>query len=477
MGKIAKNYIYNLIYQIISIIVPLVTAPYVVRVLGAKGTGIYSYVNSLVSLITTFAMLGLFGYGNRQIAYVRDDKEKLDSTFWRIMSIRAFIGVFATFVYVIVVLLNGRYYFYFFLYYTYLLGYVVDCTWLFVGVEDMKWAVLKNIFLKLFATAMIFIFVNDTSDVGIYIFIQGGSILFANLLAYSQLKRYVGKPKFILSNVKDDIYGSFMLFLPGMAATIYLQCDKIMIEWLGSNTAQVAQYDYAEKIVTIPLSFITVLSTVMMPRLANEFANGREHNISILLNKAARISLFLAFPLSLGMVAISMKLIPWYLGREFFSSITVINIISPIIITNTLTEISGNQYFTATNQIGILLKAQVTACIGNIIINALLIPHYGLYGAAVATLISSAVCAIVQYVYLCKQVKLPGLLYSSIKYLLFAVIMFIAIVSLTSGMEATPMTNIIQVFVGVVIYFGLCMITKDKTFFNLISVIQKKFKR
>ena len=84
MGKIAKNYIYNLIYQIISIIVPLVTAPYVVRVLGAKGTGIYSYVNSLVSLITTFAMLGLFGYGNRQIAYVRDDKEKLDSTFWRI---------------------------------------------------------------------------------------------------------------------------------------------------------------------------------------------------------------------------------------------------------------------------------------------------------------------------------------------------------------------------------------------------------
>ena len=77
----------------------------------------------------------------------------------------------------------------------------------------------------------------------------------------------------------------------------------------------------------------------------------------------------------------------------------------------------------------------MTACIGNIIINALLIPHYGLYGAAVATLISSAVCAIVQYVYLCKQVKLPGLLYSSIKYLLFAVIMFIAIVSLTSGME------------------------------------------
>lgn len=474
MNKIAKNYIYNLFYQLIALIVPLVTAPYLVRVIGAEGTGIYSYVNSLTSLITTFVMLGFFSYGNRQIAYVRDDPEKLNETFWRVMTCRLIIGIVGTIIYAFVVFINGRYFTYFLLYYTYMLGYFVDCTWLFVGVEDMKWAVLKNTFLKLFAATMIFVFVKNSEDVGLYIFIQGGSILFANLLAYTQLKRYVGKPRLVLNGIKKDFYGSIVLFLPGMASTIYLQCDKIMIELLGNQTAQVSQYDYAEKIVTIPLSFITVLSTVMMPRIANEYANGRKNEIKDLLNKAAKISLFLACPLTLGMMTIAGKLIPWYLGKEFYPSITVIVIIAPIIITNTLTGISGSQYFTATNQIGILLKAQVSACLGNIIVNAVLIPKYGLYGAAIATVLSSVLSASIQYVYLIKQVKLPGMLMAGIKYMMFSVIMAGIIWILTFKMKVSPFTNVIQISIGVLVYFGLCIISKDKLLKETIDSLKNK---
>ena len=254
MNKIAKNYIYNLIYQLIALVVPLITAPYVVRVIGADGTGIYSYVNSVTAMLTTFVMLGFYTYGNRQIAYVRDDDQKLNDTFWRIMTCRFIVMIIGTAIFAVTVAVINKYTVPFILYYTYMLGYFVDCTWLFVGVEDMKWAVLKNIFLKLFATAMIFIFVRDANDTGLYIFIQGGSILFANLLAYTQLKRYVGKPKFVFKGIKKDFYNSVLLFLPGVASTIYLQCDKIMLEMLGKPIAQVSQYDYAEKIVNIALS-------------------------------------------------------------------------------------------------------------------------------------------------------------------------------------------------------------------------------
>lgn len=477
MGKIIKNYIYNLIYQLVALLVPLVTAPYLVRVLGAEGTGTYAYVNSLTALVTSIVMLGIFNYGNRQIAYVRDNKEELNATFWRIMSVRFLLGIVGTVVYVIVVWINGRYYFYFFLYYTYLLGYLVDCTWLFVGVEDMKWAVLKNTLMKLCAAAGIFLLVKNKDDVGIYIFIQGGSILFANLLAYTQLRRYVRRPQFILTGIAQDLKGSVALFLPGVAATIYLQCDKIMLELLTGNTAQVSQYDYAEKIVTIPLTFITVLSTVMMPRIANEFQKKHTGEIADLINKAAKVSLFLACPLMLGMMAIAGELIPWYLGNGFLLSIKLIIIISPIIITNTLTGISGSQFFTATNQIKLLLKAQIMAAIGNIVINAILIPKYGAVGAALATLVSSILCATVQYFDLCKQIKLQGLLKQGVKYISIGIIMFLAVKIITIHMNANVLTTIIQGIIGIAVYFGICFIIRDEQFIYMLGTLKKRLKR
>lgn len=472
MNKIAKNYIYNLIYQLIALVVPLITVPYVVRVIGADGTGIYSYVNSVTAMLTTFVMLGFYTYGNRQIAYVRDDDQKLNDTFWRIMTCRFIVMIIGTAIFAVTVAVINKYTVPFILYYTYMLGYFVDCTWLFVGVEDMKWAVLKNIFLKLFATAMIFIFVRDANDTGLYIFIQGGSILFANLLAYTQLKRYVGKPKFVFKGIKKDFYNSVLLFLPGVASTIYLQCDKIMLEMLGKPIAQVSQYDYAEKIVNIALSFITVLSTVMMPRIANEFAQGRKSKIEELLCRAAKVSLFLACPLMLGMMIVANKLIPWYLGDEFLPSVKVIIIISPIIISNTLTGISGSQYFTATNQIKILLISQISACVGNIAANALLIPKFGLYGAAVATLVSSFVCAIIQYAHLCRQVKLKGVGKSAAKYLLFSIIMAAAVWIASRNLSASIVTNIIQVAIGFVVYLVLCLIFKDEVIMEFVSKIK-----
>ena len=82
MGRIAKNYIYNLMYQLLVLLVPLITAPYLARVLGSEGTGIYSYVHSMTSIICTISLLGIYNYGNRQIAYVRDNKEQISQTFW-----------------------------------------------------------------------------------------------------------------------------------------------------------------------------------------------------------------------------------------------------------------------------------------------------------------------------------------------------------------------------------------------------------
>lgn len=286
----------------------------------------------------------------------------------------------------------------------------------------------------------------------------------ANLLAYTQLRRYVGSPKLIFRGTRIDIWQSAKLFLPSMASALYLECDKIMLELITGDSRQVSFYSYSEKIVMIPLSFITVLSTVMMPRIANEYTKGNKEKISSLLNRVAKFSLFIAFPMFAGVLVIVNKLIPWYLGEEFLPTITAICVISPIILTNTLSGISGGQYFTATDQTGILLKAQISAAVGNILINAILIPRFGFIGAVVATVLSSTICALVQYYHLLKQIKLPGLMRTACCYGGVSLAMFVFVYAVTHNFPASPGTSAVQIALGILFYMAVCGVMKTEEF-------------
>lgn len=471
------NYIYNLLYQALLLIIPLIIAPFLARTLGATGIGIYGYVNSTTVLIYSIITLGIYNYGNRQIAYVRDDKEKLSETFWRIITVRIIMLIIGTIVYFGTVFIEGRYKTYFFIYYTFFAAYFLDCTWLFTGVEDMKWAVLKNTFTKVLATVLIFLFIRNPDDTWKYILIQGGSTLIANLTAYTQIHRYVGKPQLIFTGIPKVIKGSVILFLPGIASSLYTQCDKIMIELMTNKSALVSQYEYAEKLVSVPMAFILVMSTVLMPRMANEYIRGNRSRISDILNSTSKISVMLAMPLMFGMIAITPKLIPWYLGEEFTLTINAIILISPTIITQTMLGISGSQYFTATNQVKVLLKAQIPAALGNLVINAILIPRIGMTGAAIATTISSITCAFIQYYYLLKQIRLPGLVKCYVKYFGMSAVMLLTIRIFTKNAKANPVTTITQIIIGVTVYFLICLLVKDEQFMFALNKVVQIFRR
>lgn len=470
MSRLTKNYVYNLMYQLFILFVPLITAPYLARILGPTNNGTFSYIQSTATLVSTVALLGIYAYGNRQIAYVRDSTSKLTEVYNEIMSARLILSAVCTVLYFGFVVLVGKYIALFTIYYTYVVAYCIDCTWLFIGVEDMKWAVIKNSITKILSVSGIFLLIHSSADLPLYVGLQGLSFLVSNLLAFTQVHAYVGKFRFDFSNLRKDIIGSALLFLPSVAATIYLQSDKVLIELMTGATSQVSFYDYSEKIITIPLTLITVLSTVMMPRIANEFMRNNTRAIQRLIRKAASFAFFAAFPLTFGIILISDKFVPWYLGAKFLPTALAIKLIAPIIIANTITNLSGNQYFTATNQISILMKAQVTAAVGNIILNLCLIPLMGFYGSAIATLITSFLCAYIQTKYLLKQIPIPGIFSQAAKSLISSVIMFVVAFLFTAKLQATPLTTLIQVLVGGVVYLICCLINHDE---NLKLVLQQ----
>lgn len=476
MGKIAKNYLYNAAYQILVLIAPITTAPYLARVLGASNLGIYSYVNSSGNIITTISLLGIYAYGNRQVAYVRESKESLTHTFWEIIVARIGLGTLGTIVYAVYAELNPEYSSFFWIYYPYILAQFIDCSWVYVGLENMRPAVMKNFVTKLVNIAGIFLFVKEKDDLWIYILLLAITTLIANISIYTQLPKYIGKPPRKLGSFSKHIKGSLTLFLPQVASLFYLQVDKVMLEWLTGTTNEVSFYDQAEKIITIPLSLITVISSVVMPRLANEYQKGNKSGIQALLLQAGRYALCMAMPMMLGLFCIARQFIPWYLGEEFYATAYAMMILAPIILLNTLTGISGKQYFTATNQTSILLKAYVAAALMNVVINALLIPRYGYVGAAIATVLSSLASVLTQYRYLISQVDMTPLWRYLAKYFLGAVIMAAGIATLCFNMPASPVTTIIQILLGISIYLIYLVMTKDAVFKETLSMLTRKKK-
>lgn len=469
MGKILKNYVYNFSYQILVILVPLITAPYLSRTVGAEGLGIYSYVNSSAYAIAMIAMLGIYNYGNREIAYVRDDSEKLNKVFWELMSLRLFLGAFGTIIYGFVTFINYKYAMYFVIYYGWTLAYFLDCTWLYVGVEDMKPAVLKNVFAKVAGVAGIFLLVKGPQDLAIYIGILSTSTLIANLSAYPYLSKYVGKPKIEFSSFKRHIRGSILLFLPSAATLVYLQLDKVLVVLLTGDSAQLGFYDYAEKIVTIPLTLITVLSTVMMPRIAHEHAVGNRDNMFKYLKAAADCSLLLAFPLAFGLSIASTNLVNWYLGDTFALTAVAIIVLAPIVVLNSLEGILGRQYLTATNMLRPLTVAYVSAAVINVLINCALLPILGCIGAAVATVASSLTSVVVEIIAVNDSLPIKKLLSSVPRYFLFGVAVAVTVVIFTlfSPVRGVLLT-VAQMSVGLVSLFAMCVLTKDEVFYLII---------
>lgn len=479
MNKLVKNYLAYLFYEIVALIVPLFTAPYLTRVLHSDNYGIYSYVYSATSLICTISLVGLNSYGSRQIAYGRDSSKTLNETFWELFIMRLVCGTIGTIIFVVCAQVSG-YSIYFYLFYAYFLANVVDFSWIFVGMERMAPCVIKNTLAKVAMFAGVFVLVKNESDVGKYLALVSISTLIANLSLIPVSKKYIKKPKANLHKIPKHLLQSFALCAPTIVTQIYLQVDKVMLERLSSSISQVSFYDQAEKIVMIPLSVITSLSAVMMPRIANEFAKGdQKDSIERHLILAGKYSLFMACPMMFGIIGVSSNFIPWYLGSEYLPSASAMMVLSPILVLNSLSGISGSQYLVATNQTKVLLFSSLGASALNIVCNALLIPHFGCVGAAIATVFSNFINLLIQYSVMCRQINMRSVFKSGFRYAIDAMIMLGVIIALTNVMklQSTVTTTLIQVLIGGIVYCGISAIRKDEIWLLGYTMLKNKFKK
>ena len=170
--SVKTNYLYNLIYQITAILLPLITMPYVSRVLGPQGVGTNSLTNANTQYFMLLGTLGITMYATKKIATVRENRRKLRQTFWEIFSIQ-FIGCMISYVIFVVILgINSSLGIYYMLQGFFILSSAIDISWYFVGIEDFKNASIRSFFVKVISLLLIFVFVKDSNDLWQYILIN-----------------------------------------------------------------------------------------------------------------------------------------------------------------------------------------------------------------------------------------------------------------------------------------------------------------
>lgn len=382
-----KNFLYNIIYQLLTFFVPLITVPYVSRVLGAENVGIYSYTYSIVYIFMLFGMLGINNYGSRTIARVRDDKDELSKTFFSIYFFQLIINILALVIYfAYVLLIDPSYKTIYFIQAIFLISICFDINWFFFGLEKFKITITRNLIIKILSVILIFILVKDKSDLNIYTFIMSFSTLLSQVFLFIILPKYIifKKVKFkeIFSHFKEVLY----LFIPVLAFSIYKVMDKTMIGLFSSMT-QVAYYEYAEKLMNIPTAIISALGVVMLPHMSYIMGNDKENYKKTIFDSMKLVSK-LSTIMCLGLILISSDAVKVLFGNEFEESSSILILLSTTILASSWANVIRTQFLIPLKKDKVYIRSTFIAAIVNLILNVIFIRKYAAIGACIGTVIS-----------------------------------------------------------------------------------------
>lgn len=469
--SIIKNYLYNLSYQLLLLVVPLITMPYLSRVLGLANQGTFSVLYSVVSCFVMLGCIGLNIYGQREIAYYKNSEQDCNRIFWEISIIR-FVMLFASLVlyflfiwfnFNVIGVINVYNPVYFMLFAIELVASMFDISWYFQGVENFRIQTIRNFIVKLIGLAMIFVFVRTENDLWLYIVIYTGMNLIGNAsLWIYKLKgcRFV-KPD--IQRMRHHLGRSFIMFLPQIATTVYSQLDRLMLGVLmNDGNVQAGVYDNAEKIVKMALTVVTSIGLVMLSRVANTYIENNKQQAHKYITASFRMYLTLAVPIMFGVAGIAKTFVPRFFSDEpgFDQIVPVMIMLSPIILFIGGSNVFGTQYLLPTNRMKAYTLSVFVGMGVNLVLNTILIKGFGALGAAAATVVAEFCVLVVQMIAVRKEFS-PKLYLKGWRNYISGAIMFVCVYMIGQIVGSTIYTVVAQLIVGVTVYFGLLLLLRD----------------
>ncbi|MGM9882459.1 MAG: flippase [Bacilli bacterium] len=474
--KITVNYLYNVAYQILTMLTPIITAPFLARTLGADSLGVHTYTYSIVYWFLLFGMMGVSLYGNKEIAKVSNDREKRSQKFSEIFTFQ-FLNMLISLVifYIVFNIIHTEYKAAFMIQGLIILANAFDISWFYSGVENFKKITYRNFFVKIVTIILILVIIRNSSQTLVYIGISVFMNFVSTLIMWFNIKKYVDYKIPKLKDVYKHFKETFILFLPTIATTVYSIFDQTMIGLLYKDVSEVTFYSQAHKFVNMFLFITNTIGTVMLPRMVNTKTIDGDEKVKKYTHKTFQIALFLAFPIAFGIIGVAPYFIPWFLTEEFTRVGYLMQILAPIIIFISMTNVLGMQYLIVFDKYKQYTISVTIGCITNLILNFLLIKDLGAFGAAIASVITEFIVFVIQYFMVKDSFDFNGCLKKFFKYLSMSAAMLLVVLIIGHYMGVGVLTNIIQVVAGAGIYILLLVITKDDIFKFLLKKLKETF--
>lgn len=456
-----------------SFIFPLVTFPYISRVLLAEGNGKISFYSSVANYFLLIASLGIPTYGIRACAKVRDNSEELSKTVKEILTINEIMTILVIISYTIsffcvakfqqepeLFILNG----------ISIALNLFGMTWLFQALEQYDYITVRSLILKIISVSLMFLLVHSPADYKI----QAGITIFSacgfNILNYFRARRYINLDyKISHLNLKRHLKPIFVLFAQSLAVSVYTNLDTVMLGFMKNDT-EVGYYNAAIKLKYILLSLVSSLGQVLLPRMSYYVKNNMKEAFLNTMQKALNFTAELALPLSFYFVIFSYETMMFLAGKGYSGAIMAMQIITIAIIPNGLTGILGTQILTSIEKEKYVLVSVVIGAMSDFFLNLMLIPKLGASGAALATTICEFIVLIVQ-IYFCRTLLKniwKGFYYK--RYIFFSTIAILVVLPIKNiGMSSYFGCLVITMCVFFSVYLACLVFSKDNIVLQLIS--------
>lgn len=469
--KLVKNIFYNASFQLLSLILPLITVPYVSRVLLPEGIGINAYTYSILSYFLLIGVLGTTVYGNREIAFVQRDDYQRSKIFWEIVVLKFFSVGIASLAYLIFILSQSKWQTYYLLQGITLIATMVDISWYYTGIEDFKKIVVRNAIIKFTTVILTFIFVKEKSDLGLYIFLIAFSTLLGNLSVWPFLKNEVIKLPLKELQVSRHLIPTLKLFLPQLTMQIYLSLNKSMLGVMDS-VVSAGYFDQSDKIIRVLFTLVTAIGGVFLPRLASLFSENRHTEAKSLLLNLLYLSNAISMLLIAGVIGVSSTFATTFFGKEYAAVGPLMAVQSAMILMISYGNALGAQYLLASRRNKDYTFSAVAGLITNIICNLILIPLWGVMGAIVTSVLTEFAVSAYQAYSLRDIFTAKELTHGLGRYLLAGGIVAALLYVLNSHMPVGWLTYILLAGIGSILYLGLLWIMKAPLF-----EVLKEFKK
>lgn len=480
--SLKRNFLFNSAYQLLQVLTPLITTPYLARVLGPTQSGVFSYTQAITNYFVLFATLGISTYGVRAIAQCGDDRAKRSQIFWGAYGSQVLSGctslacylIYGVFVHeggVLITLLWGLW----------VLFAVLDVSWLLFGCEEFKIPTMRSMLTKILSLVFIFVFVKSENDLWLYVLAIAGSFFLNGIIVWPFVWRYVDFERPAASDVWKHLKKNLGLFVPVIAVSVYTTLDKIMLGAMSSSD-QVAFFSYSERISRLPLNVITALGVVMMPRMSHLLIERKQEEALSLLKSSMWVMLAASMALAFGISAVASEFAPVFFGAGYESCADIMTFLVVIIPVISVTNVIGKQYLLPLSRDGEYTFSLIVGAVVNVTVNLALIPHLGALGAAIGTIAAETSILVVQV--FCVRGELPLTVYvrGALPFLTIGAIMYIGIRMLAGTLLAsnwsTALSLVAEVLAGggffMVSSAMFCMLTQNSEFKRIFGFTTRR---